>query len=211
MNDVRVSPIDEGAGVVEEDELSRAARRPRTGANGSPPRSRRTTRSRRRENQKLRSPCTTWVPGGPPPASTSGPIRVRRGAISKFVDAILGLSRYPRVSVSFCQENFARIPPLARSSLTNTLANQHCTSGLIPSNSLHLLSCAQLTIVNHERVVDAPSCYVLFSTFLILSCSSAMRIECPCSSYAMYTPAAVRDVRQFVFLNLLPTGKPGLG
>ena len=26
----------------------------------------------------------------------------------------------------------------------------------------------------------------------------------------MYTPAAVRDVRQFVFLNLEPTGKPGL-
>ena len=28
VNDVQVSPIDEGAGVVEEDELSRAARRP---------------------------------------------------------------------------------------------------------------------------------------------------------------------------------------
>ena len=38
-----------------------------------------------------------------------------------------------------------------------------------------------------------------------------MRIGSPCSSYAMYTPAAVRDVRQFVFLNLLPTGKPGSG
>ena len=48
VNDVRVSPIDEGVGVVEEDELSRAARRPRTGASVSPPRSRRATRSRRR-------------------------------------------------------------------------------------------------------------------------------------------------------------------
>ena len=36
VNDFRVSPIDEGVGVVEEDELSRAARRPRTGASGSP-------------------------------------------------------------------------------------------------------------------------------------------------------------------------------
>ena len=37
VNDVRVSPIDEGVGVVEEDELSRAVPRPWTGANGSPP------------------------------------------------------------------------------------------------------------------------------------------------------------------------------
>ena len=59
--------------------------------------------------------------------------------------------------------------------------------GLIPSNSLHLFSCAQITIVNHERAVDAPSCYVLFSFFLILFCSSAMRIRSPCSSYAVYT------------------------
>ena len=51
VNDVHVSPIDEGVGVVEEDELSRAARRPRTGASGSPPRSRRTTRSRRCDSQ----------------------------------------------------------------------------------------------------------------------------------------------------------------
>ena len=62
--------------------------------------------------------------------------------------------------------------------------------GLIPSNSLHLFSCAQITIVNHERAVDAPSCYVLFSFFLILSCSSAMRIGSPCSSYAMYKGCA---------------------
>ena len=41
VNDVRVSPVGEGAGVIEEDELSPAARRPRTGASGSPPRSRR--------------------------------------------------------------------------------------------------------------------------------------------------------------------------
>ena len=34
VKDVRVSPIDEGVGVVEEDELSRAARRVRTGASG---------------------------------------------------------------------------------------------------------------------------------------------------------------------------------
>ena len=53
VNDVRVSPIDEGVGVVEEDELSCAARRPRT-ASGSPPRSRRTTRSRRRDSQNCR-------------------------------------------------------------------------------------------------------------------------------------------------------------
>ena len=70
VNDVRVSP--EGAGVVEEDELPRAARRPRTGASGPPPRSRRTTPSRRREA------CTTWVPGGPPSWGTLGPFRVRR-------------------------------------------------------------------------------------------------------------------------------------
>ena len=36
VNDVRVSPTDEGVSVLEEDELSRAARRPQTGANGSP-------------------------------------------------------------------------------------------------------------------------------------------------------------------------------
>ena len=48
VNDVRVLPVDEGVGVVEEDELSRAARRPRTEASGSPPRS---TRSRRRDSQ----------------------------------------------------------------------------------------------------------------------------------------------------------------
>ena len=58
VNDVRVSPIDEV--VVEEDELSRAARRPRTGASGSPPRSRRTTRSRRRDSQN----CGHRVPRG---------------------------------------------------------------------------------------------------------------------------------------------------
>ena len=88
---------------------------------------------------------------------------------------------------------------MARSSIT-----QHCTSGLIPSNSFHLLSCAQITIVNHERVVDAPGCHVLFSFFLSLSCSSAMRIGSPCSSYAVYTQAAVKDPRQFVFLDLRP-------
>ena len=51
VNDVRVSPIDEGVDVVEEDELSRAARRPRTGVSASPPRSRLTSRSRRRDGQ----------------------------------------------------------------------------------------------------------------------------------------------------------------
>ena len=51
VKDVRVLPIDEGVGVVEEDELSRAARRPWTGASGPPPRSRRTTRSRRLDRQ----------------------------------------------------------------------------------------------------------------------------------------------------------------
>ena len=69
VNDVRASPIDEGVGVVEEDELSRATRRPRTGASGSPPRSRRTTRSRRRDGQNCghRAP-RGWVdllPGAP--------------------------------------------------------------------------------------------------------------------------------------------------
>ena len=91
------------------------------------------------------------------------------------------------------------------SSSGQILAQQHCICGLIPSNSFHLLSCAQTTIFNDERVVDAPGCHVLFSFFLILSCSSATRIGSSCSSYAMYTPAAVRDVRQFMFLNLLPT------
>ena len=58
VNDVRVSPIDEGVGVVEENELSRAARRPWT-ASGSPPRSRRTTQSRRRDGQNCGhlAPC----------------------------------------------------------------------------------------------------------------------------------------------------------
>ena len=50
VKDVHISPSDEGVGVVEEDELSRAAPRPQT-ASGSPPRSRRTTRSRRRDGQ----------------------------------------------------------------------------------------------------------------------------------------------------------------
>ena len=55
VNDAPVSPFDEGVGVVE---LSRAARRPRT-ASGSPPRSRRTTRSRCRDSRKCghRAPC----------------------------------------------------------------------------------------------------------------------------------------------------------
>ena len=127
----------------------------------------------------------------------------KRTAVSKFFDVVLDLSGYPRVSVSFCQDKMC-----TDSSSGQSLAHQHCISGLIPSNSLHLLSCAQITIVNHERVVDAPSCHVLLSFVLILSCSSAMRIGSTCSSYAMYTPAAVRDVRQFVFLILLPTGKP---
>ena len=51
VKDVRVSPVGGGVGVVEEDELSRAARRPRTGASGSLPRSRRTTRSRGLDGQ----------------------------------------------------------------------------------------------------------------------------------------------------------------
>ena len=62
VKDVRVSPIDEGVGVVEKDELSRAARRPRTGASGSPPRSRRTTRSRRRDSRN----CGHRAPRGCP-------------------------------------------------------------------------------------------------------------------------------------------------
>ena len=54
VKDVRVSPVDEGVGFVKEDELSRAARRPRTGASGSLPRSRRTARSRRLDGQNCR-------------------------------------------------------------------------------------------------------------------------------------------------------------
>ena len=51
VNDFRVSPTDEDVGVVEEDELSRAARRPRTGANGSPQSPRRTAGNWRRWSQ----------------------------------------------------------------------------------------------------------------------------------------------------------------
>ena len=59
--DVRVSLVDEGVGVVEEDELSRAARRPWT-PSGSLLWSRRTTRSGRRDGQN----CGHRAPRGCP-------------------------------------------------------------------------------------------------------------------------------------------------
>ena len=56
LNDVRVSRVDEGVGVVEEDELSRAARRTPTGTSGSPP------QCRRRDSQN----CGDRAPRGCP-------------------------------------------------------------------------------------------------------------------------------------------------
>ena len=64
------------------------------------------------------------------------------------------------------------------SSSGQILGHQHWISGPIPSNSLHLLSCAQIIIVNQERVVDAPSCcVVLFLPHLVLLVSDADRIS----------------------------------
>ena len=66
VNDVQVSPIDEGVGVVEEDELSRAARRPRTGASGSLPRSRQ------------QDEVGVVIVGGSPSGRTVGPLRTQK-------------------------------------------------------------------------------------------------------------------------------------
>ena len=106
--------------------------------------------------------------------------------VSKFLDVVFDLSCDQRVSISSCQ-----VKMCTDSSSGLTLTHQHCISGHVPLNSVHLLSCAQITIVNHERVVNAPSRQMLFSFFLILPCSSAMRTGSPCYSYAMYAPAAV--------------------
>ena len=67
-NDVRVSPTEEGLGVVDEDELPRAARRLRSRADGSPPQSRGTTRSRRRDSRNCRAPrgCSADLLRGAP-------------------------------------------------------------------------------------------------------------------------------------------------
>ena len=59
VHDVRASPTDEGGDDAEEDDPCRAARRPGTGANGSPPWSSRTTRS-------LRQNCGHRAPRGYP-------------------------------------------------------------------------------------------------------------------------------------------------
>ena len=72
-------PTDEGVGVVEENELPGAARRPRTGANVTP----NSTKSASLES-KLRSPCNTQVPGRPPSGGKLGPFRVKR-SVSKRV------------------------------------------------------------------------------------------------------------------------------
>ena len=62
VHDVRASPIDEGGDDAEEDDPCRTARRPGTGANGSPPRTSRTTRSRRCGGQN----CGHRAPRGYP-------------------------------------------------------------------------------------------------------------------------------------------------
>ena len=80
VNDVRVSPIDEGVDDAEDDPC-RTARRPRTGANGSPPRSSRTTRSPRRG-------VTEHHEGthGPPSESTDGPLSCQKKSIKNRVN-----------------------------------------------------------------------------------------------------------------------------
>ena len=78
--------------------------------------------------------------------------------VSKFLDVVFDLSCDPRVSISSCQ-----VKMCTDSSSGQILTHQHCISGHVPPNSLHLLSCAQITIVNHERVVNAPSRHMLFS------------------------------------------------
>ena len=77
---------------------------------------------------------------------------------------VFDLSSNPRVSVSFCQDKVC-----SDSSCGQILAHQHCISLVLsqPSRSIHLLSCAQIKIVNHERVVDAPDCHMSSSFFLV--------------------------------------------
>ena len=88
MNDVRVSPIDEGVSVVEEDETVTCGT---TTPDWSQrifllPRSRRTTRSRRRDSRN----CGHSVPRGSPAdlllGALLGPLRVRR-SVSRSVTA----------------------------------------------------------------------------------------------------------------------------
>ena len=88
------------------------------------------------------------------------------------------------------------------SSSGQILIHQHCISGLIPSISFHLLSCAQITIVNQERVLphfvllvcDAHRISLLFVRNVHTSCGkgcASVRVPEPRSDWEAWVEVAV--------------------
>ena len=127
----------------------------------------------------------------------------RRTAVSKFFDVVLDLSGYPRVSVSFLLgqdvHGFLQWPDPRSPTLSLVLFHP----------TRFISSCAknhQFSIMNEYSMLQVVMCcFLSFSSRLArLRCASdlpAPRTQCT-------HQAAVRDVRQFVFLKLLPTVKP---
>ena len=144
MHDVRVSPIDEGADDAEEDDPCRAARRPWTGTNGSPPRSSRTTRSPRRGGQNC-----SHRPERPPSESTLDSFLVRNKKSMKVSPRRVNPEHVSRTLIYAPGENKPQKPPPSHDGTSDEVLKLWSEHGL--TNATPLGRAPKSTMVAYQQ------------------------------------------------------------